>query len=223
MASDLPVSSSSGMTSMQARGTRRGIDPDMQGITRDQRKANPSDAGWRVRLMKGRRYVADRHFRDQAYGGSQRAMRAARCYRVDMAKEHAIVFTAASEGPLAQLRRGAGLTQLQLAQVLLVSSAQIAKWERGEAPAAMLTLAGALLSRQVVCTSVEITAGDIRRIRTQILKWTQHQLAVELDRAYAAIGQWERGARRAPGWVLVYLQAVNDGWNRVHSLESSSA
>ncbi|MBX8556976.1 helix-turn-helix domain-containing protein [Pseudomonas cichorii] len=223
MATDLPVNSSSEKTSIQARGGRRGIDPDMHGITRDHRKATPSDAGWRVRLMKGRRYIADRHFRDQAYGGSQRAMRAARCYRDDMAKEHAIVFTAVSEGDLVRLRRAAGLTQLQLAQVLLVSSAQIAKWEREEAPAALLKLVGALLSRQIVCTSVDISGGDIRRIRTQILKWTQHELAVELDRAYAAIGQWERGARLAPGWVLVYLQAINDGWNRDYSPESSSA
>lgn len=223
MATDLQENSTFEMTSLEDRGPRRVSDPHMQGITRDDRKKTPSDAGWRVRLMKGRRYVADRHFRDQAYGGSQRAMRAARCYRDDMAKEHEIVFTAASEGALAQLRREAGLTQLQLAQVLLVSSAQVAKWERGAAPAALLTLTGAILSRQVVCNSVDITAGDIRRIRTQILRWTQHQLAAELNRAYAAIGQWERGARRAPGWVLVYLQAVDDGWNRQHSLESSSA
>lgn len=223
MFTELPSNSSSEITPLPALAIRRRTDPDMQGITRDLRTANPSDAGWRVRLMKGRRYVADRHFRDQAYGGSQRAMRAARCYRDDMAKEHGIVFTAVREGALAQLRRAAGWTQLQLARVLLVSSAQIAKWERMEAPAALLALAGALMSRQIVCTSVEITGGDIRRIRKTILNWTQQQLAAELDRAYAAIGQWERGARRAPGWVLVYLQAVNDGWARVYIPESSSA
>ncbi|WP_282366426.1 helix-turn-helix domain-containing protein [Pseudomonas sp. PS02290] len=223
MAIDLPVSSPSESNSNRARGPRRGIDPDMQGITRDLRKSNPSDAGWRVRLMKGRRYVADRHFRDQAYGGSQRALRAARCYRDDMAKEHGIVLTASSTGALAQLRRTAEMTQLQLARVLRVSSAQIAKWERGEAPVALLKLAGAIISGQVICTSVDITAGDIRRIRTQLLKWTQHQLAIELDRAYAAIGQWERGTRRAPGWVLVYLQAINDGWNTEVSSETFSA
>jgi DNA-binding transcriptional regulator YiaG len=195
----------------------------MQGITRDNRTANPSDAGWRVRLMKGRQYVADRHFRDQAYGGPQRAKKAARCYRDDMAKEHGIAFTAASKGDLALLRQGAGLTQSQLAKLLRVSCAQIAKWERGSVPAAVLSLTGALLSLQVISPAEWISGDDIRRIRTQVLKWTQHQLAAELDRAYAAVGQWERGGRRAPGWVLVYLQAVNDGWNRVHSTESNSA
>lgn len=202
---------------------RRSIDPDMQGITRDRRTANPSDAGWRVRLMKDRQYVADRHFRDLAYGGPQRAKKAARCYRDDMAKEHGIVLTVASEGDLAVLRRGTGLTQRELAQLLRVSSAQIAKWERGVVPAAVLSIAGALMSRKVVTHTPGITGEDIRRIRTQILKWTQHQLAEELDRAYAAVGQWERGCRRAPGWVLVYLQAVNEGWNRDHSTETSSA
>jgi DNA-binding transcriptional regulator YiaG len=173
--------------------------------------------------MKDRQYVADRHFRDQAYGGPQRAKKAARCYRDDMAKEHGILLTDASEGDLAVLRRGTGLTQLELAQILHVSSAQIAKWERGAVPAAVLSLAGALLSQQVVSHDSEISGDDIRRIRTQILKWTQQQLAAELDRAYAAVGQWERGGRRAPGWVLVYLQAVDDGWTREHSTESTSA
>lgn len=218
MSTDFSLGSDPRTTS---RPTRRSADPDLHGITRDPRTANPADAGWRVRLMKNRQYVADRHFRDQAYGGSQRSKKAARCYRDDMAKEHGIVLTVASAGELAALRRGAGLTQHQLAQVLRVSSAQIAKWERGTVPAAVLSLAGALLSHQVTSHASEISGDDIRRIRTQILKWTQHQLAAELDRAYAAIGQWERGGRRAPGWVLVYLQAVNDGWNRVHITESS--
>lgn len=223
MSTDLTLIAGPQTASRPAGNARRKTDPDMQGITRDHRTANPSDAGWRVRLMKGRQYVADRHFRDQAYGGPQRARKAARCYRDDMAKEHGIVFTVASEGPLALLRRGAGLTQRQLALVLHVSSAQVAKWERGAVPAAVLSLTGALLSQQVVSHTSEISGEDIRRIRTQVLKWTQQQLAAELDRAYAAVGQWERGGRRAPGWVLVYLQAVNDGWSREHSTESSSA
>ncbi|TPG86737.1 XRE family transcriptional regulator [Pseudomonas caspiana] len=223
MSTDHPFNSAPRTATRPARAARRGTDPEFQGITRDHRTANPSDAGWRVRLMKDRQYVADRHFRDQAYGGPQRAKKAARCYRDDMAKEHGIDFTVASEGALALLRRGAGWTQRQLAQVLHVSSAQVAKWERGVVPNAVLALAGAILSRQFVPHSVEISGDDIRRIRTQVLKWTQQQLAAELDRAYAAVGQWERGGRRAPGWVLVYLQAVNDGWNREHSTESSSA
>lgn len=223
MSTNIPLNAGPQAASRPARPARRSTDPDMQGITRDLRTANPSDAGWRVRLMKGRQYVADRHFRDQAYGGPQRAKKAARCYRDDMAKEHGIALTVASEGDLAVLRRGTGLTQRELAQILRVSSAQIAKWERGAVPAAVLSLAGALLSQQVVSHTSDISGDDIRRIRTQILKWTQHQLAAELGRAYAAIGQWERGGRRAPGWVLVYLQAVNDGWNREHSTESSSA
>lgn len=86
----------------------------------------------------------------------------------------------------------------------------------------------AVISRRLAVASsrlpsTDVSGDDIRRIRTQILKWTQQQLATELDRAYAAVGQWERGGRRAPGWVLVYLQAVNDGWNRVHGTESSGA
>lgn len=220
MSTDAPLNSAPRTNS---RSSRRVTDPDLHGITRDPRAANPSDAGWRVRLMKNRLYVADRHFRDQAYGGPQRSKKAARCYRDDMVKEHGIVLTVASEGELAVLRRGAGLTQRQLAMILRVSGAQVAKWERGAVPAAVLALAGALLSRQIVSRASEISGEDIRRIRTQILKWTQRQLAAELDRAYAAIGQWERGGRRAPGWVLVYLQAVNDGWNRVHSTENDGA
>lgn len=210
-------------TLQPVRKARRHPDPEMHGITRDNRGANPTDSGWRVRLMKASQFVADRHFRDQAYGGPLRAKKAARCYRDDMAKEHGIVFTVASEGELAVLRRGAGLAQRELAQILRVSSSQIAKWERGVVPAAVLPLVGALLSRQVAYPSTDVSGDDIRRIRTQILKWTQQQLATELDRAYAAVGQWERGGRRAPGWVLVYLQAVNDGWNRVHGTESSGA
>ncbi len=223
MSTDLPLNAAPRTATRSARAARRITDPELQGITRDHRAAAPSDAGWRVRLMKDSQFVADRHFRDQAYGGPQRAKKAARCYRDDMAKEHSIVLTAASNGDLAVLRRGAGQTQRDLAQILRVSSSQIAKWERGAVPGAVLSLAGALLSQQVVCPTAEITGDDIRRIRTQILKWTQQQLAAELDRAYAAVGQWERGGRRAPGWVLVYLQAVNDGWNREHSTESSSA
>lgn len=223
MSTDHPFNLVPRTATRPARAARRSNDPEFQGITRDHRTANPSDAGWRVRLMKDRQYVADRHFRDQAYGGPQRAKKAARCYRDDMAKAHGIDFTVASEGALAFLRRGAGWTQRELAQILRVSSAQIAKWERGAVPAAVLSLAGALLSQQVVSHTFDISGDDIRRIRTQVLKWTQQQLAAELDRAYAAVGQWERGGRRAPGWVLVYLQAVNDGWNREHSTESSSA
>ncbi len=223
MSTDIPLKTVPRPAPVPVRAPRRHTDPDMQGITRDHRAATPSDAGWRVRLMKDRQYVADRHFRDQAYGGPQRAKKAARCYRDDMAKEHGIVLTDASEGDLAVLRRGTGLTQVELAQLLHVSSAQIAKWEHGAVPPAVLSLAGALLSQQIVSHASEISGDDIRRIRTQILKWTQQQLAAELDRAYAAVGQWERGGRRAPGWVLVYLQAVDDGWNREHSTESTSA
>lgn len=223
MSTDLTMKTGPRPTSQPARTARRHTDPEMQGITRDNRTANPSDAGWRVRLMKDCQFVADRHFRDQAYGGPQRAKKAARCYRDDMAKEHGIVLTTLSEGELAVLRRGAGLTQLELAKILRVSSAQVAKWERDAVPAAVLSLAGALLSRQVATPATDVSGDDIRRIRTQVLKWTQQQLAAELNRDYAAVGQWERGGRRAPGWVLVYLQAVNNGWSRVHSTESNSA
>lgn len=223
MSTDLTLLTGPRPASVPTRTTRRHTEPEMQGITRDIRTANPSDAGWRVRLMRDGRFVADRHFRDQAYGGPQRARRAARCYRDDMAQEHGIVLIAATESELAMLRRDAGVTQRELAQILRVSSAQIAKWERGTVPTPVLSLAGALLSRQVATTTTDVSADDIRRIRTKVLKWTQQQLATELDRAYAAVGQWERGGRRAPGWVLVYLQAVNDGWNRVHRTENSSA
>ncbi|KAA0947141.1 transcriptional regulator [Pseudomonas sp. ANT_H14] len=223
MSTDPALNTDPQPTSQPVRRARRHSDPEMHGITRDTRAANPSDAGWRVRLMKASQFVADRHFRDQAYGGSLRAQKAARCSRYELATEHGIVFTAACVGELAVLRRGAGLAQRELAQILRVSSAQIAKWERGVVPAAVLSLVGALLSRQVATTSTDVSGDDIRRIRTQVLKWTQQQLATELDRAYAAVGQWERGGRRAPGWVLVYLQAVNDGWNRVHGTESSGA
>jgi DNA-binding transcriptional regulator YiaG len=223
MSTDIPLKIGPRPNPLPVRAVRRHSDPEMQGITRDHRVATPSDAGWRVRLMKDGQFVADRHFRDQAYGGPQRAKKAARCYRDDMVKEHGIVLTVASEGDLAVLRRVAGLTQRELAQVLRVSSAQVAKWERGAVPAAVLSLTGALLSRQVSSPSTDISGDDIRRIRTKVLKWTQQQLAAELDRAYAAVGHWERGGRQAPGWVLVYLQAVNDGWNREHSTESNSA
>lgn len=199
---------------LAVRPARRSPDPDMQGISRDKRASAPSDAGWRVRLMKEGRYVADRHFRDHAYGGTSRAKKAARCYRDDMARLHGVIMTPASDGALAVIRRNGGLTQHELALRLGVSSAQIAKWERGAPPVALLSLAKALLTGAVVPCPETITAQDIRRVRTELLKWTQQQLADEVGRAYSAVGQWERGACPAPGWVLVYLQAVCSGWRR---------
>ncbi|SDJ08861.1 DNA-binding transcriptional regulator YiaG, contains XRE-type HTH domain [Pseudomonas abietaniphila] len=194
---------------------RRLADPDMQGITRDNRPAKPSDAGWRVRLMKQGTYVADRHFRDLAYNGRSRARTAAKCYRDDMVKQHEIVLGAPCKGTLALERQGAGLTQKALADLLGVSAGLIAKWERSDQlPEPARAILTAVIARTVIPTTGQCGWRDIHRIRTEVLKWSQKELAAVLGCSYAAVGFWERGQRLAPGWVLVYLWAICQGWNR---------
>lgn len=192
---------------------RRLSGPEMHGISRDNRPSKPSDAGWRVRLVKQEQFVADRHFRDLAYGGRTRAMMAARCYRDDMAKEHGIQLPALVKSPLAEERQSARLTQAAVAMMLGVSPGLIAKWEREDnLSAAARSLYQAAVAGTVPTGPTLLAGHDVRRIRADILCWTQSQLADALGCSYAAIGYWERGQRRAPGWVLVYLNAVNEGW-----------
>ena len=201
--------------SRQAGKPRRMADPDMHGITRDDRPGNPSDAGWRVRVMKQGKYIADRHFRDLAYNSRSLARTAARCYRDDMMREHEIVLPAPCTGTLSLQRQAAGLTQKTVAELLGVSAGLIAKWERSDhLPEPARAILTSVIAGTVVPTSGQYRWQDIHRIRTDVLKWSQKKLAAVLGCSYAAVGFWERGQRIAPGWVLVYLWATSQGWNR---------
>lgn len=192
--------------------TRRISDAEMQGITRDNRPSKPSDAGWRVRLMKAGKFVADRHFRDLAYHGRSRAKHAAQCYRDDMAREHDIQLPPTVQSELARQRHSAGLTQKAIAMMLSVSPGLISKWEKGaEMPAAARSLYRAAVEGQLPACEPTLTGADVRRIRVEVLGWSQAQLANALGWAYAAVGYWERGQRPVPGWVKVYVNAVSKG------------
>ncbi|MNJ51485.1 transcriptional repressor DicA [compost metagenome] len=163
--------------------------------------------------MKDGRYIADRHFRDLAYNGRTRAKIAARCYRDDMAREHGVQLSPSVKSSLAEQRQAARLTQAAVAKMLAISPGLVAKWERQDnLPAAARSLYRASVAGTIPTGPAPLVGRDIRRIRTDVLHWTQSQLAEALGWSYAAIGYWEREQRRAPGWVLVYLNAVNEGW-----------
>lgn len=197
---------------IEVSSARRIADSSMQGITRDNRPSKPSDAGWRVRLMKDGKFVADRHFRDLAYHGRSRAKRAAQCYRDDLAFEHQIQFTQTVHTDLALQRHAAGLTQAAIASMLSVSPGLVSKWEKGaDMPAAARSLFQAAVQGELVGDAPSLAGADIRRIRAEVLGWTQTQLADALGWAYAAVGYWERGQRRIPGWVQVYMKAIDEG------------
>ncbi|WP_137162076.1 helix-turn-helix domain-containing protein [Pseudomonas asiatica] len=206
------MESSTSAPGIEVSAARRIADSSMQGITRDNRPSKPSDAGWRVRLMKDGKFVADRHFRDLAYHGRSRAKRAAQCYRDDMANEHQIQFAQPVHTDLALQRHAAGLTQAAIASMLAVSPALVSKWEKGgDIPAAARSLFQAAVQGELVGDAPSLAGADIRRIRAEVLGWTQTQLADALGWAYAAVGYWERGQRRIPGWVQVYMQAIDEG------------
>jgi DNA-binding transcriptional regulator YiaG len=197
---------------IEVSSARRITDSSMQGITRDNRPSKPSDAGWRVRLMKDGKFVADRHFRDLAYHGRSRAKHAAQCYRDDMATEHQIQFAQTVHTDLAHQRHAAGLTQAAIASMLSVSPGLVSKWEKGaDMPVAARSLFRAAVQAELVGDAPSLAGADIRRIRAEVLGWTQAQLADALGWAYAAVGYWERGQRRIPGWVQVYMKAIDEG------------
>lgn len=193
------------------RSAKRLTDPEMQGIARDQRLAKPSDAGWRVRLMKAGTYVANRHFRDEAYGNKEKSLRAARNYRDDMALQNGIRLRLRRDSPLAVLRSNAGISQTTLAAWLNVSPGQIVNWEQGSAPGMVLTLIKGLLNGSVRPYSPRFRELNLRDFRMK-MGLSQSEMAKMFERGYATVGEWERGGRRVPGWVLVYANAIRDGW-----------
>lgn len=96
--------------------------------------------------------------------------------------------------------------------MLSVSPGLVSKWEKGgHIPAAARSLFQAAVQGELVGDAPSLAGADIRRIRAEVLGWTQTQLADALGWAYAAVGYWERGQRRIPGWVQVYMQAIDEG------------
>jgi DNA-binding transcriptional regulator YiaG len=192
-------------------GARREFDPDMQGISRDERPRRPSDAGWRVRLFKGGQYVANRHFRDAAYQGVAAALAAAKRFRDDMAIEHDVRRRTGQGNELSRLRVAADLAQSTLASWMHVSTPLIARWERVGAPDAVIRLVTAMIAGVVQPTQT-VSSPDLLDIRLK-LDMRQEDMAAKFDRGYNAYGEWERNKRPVPGWVKVYLDAVARGWD----------
>lgn len=192
-------------------GARREFDPEMQGISRDERPKRPSDAGWRVRLFKGGRYVANRHFRDAAYHGSLAALAAAKRFRDDMALEHDVHRRTGQGNDLSRLRIAAGHAQSTFASWLHVSTPLIARWERVGAPDAVTRLVTAMITGVVQPTQT-VSSPDLLAIRMK-LGVRQEDMAAKFDRGYNAYGEWERNKRPIPGWVKVYLEAIARGWD----------
>jgi DNA-binding transcriptional regulator YiaG len=192
-------------------GARREFDPEMQGISRDERPNRPSDAGWRVRLFKAGRYVANRHFRDAAYQGGPAALAAAKRFRDDMALEHDVHRRTGQGNELSRVRIAAGRAQSTLASWLHVSTPLIARWERVGAPDAVIRLVTAMIAGVVQPTQT-VSSPDLLAIRMK-LGLRQEDMAAKFDRGYNAYGEWERNKRPIPGWVKVYLDAIARGWD----------
>ena len=194
-----------------AKGARRLSEPAMQGISRDERPANPPDAGWRVRLFKDGKYVANRHFRDAAYGGKPGSLYAAQRYRDDMAVEFGVRRRVGEVTALAGHRVSAGLSQSTVASWLHVSTPLVTRWEHEGAPEPVLRLATAMFDGAVKPQKT-VPTPDLASLR-QKLGLRQEDMARKFDRRLAAYGEWERGKRQMPGWVAVYVQAVASGWD----------
>lgn len=192
-------------------GARRRTDSAMQGISRDERPGRPADAGWRVRLYKGGIYVANRHFRDAAYGSRDGSLYAAQRFRDDKAREFGIRRREGQSSFLSKIRVDAGLSQGTLASWLHVSTPLIARWEKQGAPVAAIRLVTALIAGRVT-PSVEMPTPDLNRVRS-LLGLRQDEMADKFGRGYNAYGEWERGKRRIPGWVNVYIDSIAKGWD----------
>nr|BAO19069.1 hypothetical protein [Burkholderia sp. M701] len=192
-------------------GAHRESNPEMQGISRDERVGRPADAGWRVRLYKAGKYVANRHFRDVAYLGRDAALAAAKRYRDDMAEQHGIRRRVGCGNELSRIRVSAGLSQSRLAAWLHVSTPLIARWEHIGAPDAVFLLTQAFISGKVQAVA-ERPDPDLIAVRTAA-GLTQDDMARKFDRGYNAYGEWERKKRRIPGWVAVYIDALGRGWD----------
>jgi len=171
---------------MPQTGARRESDPDMQGISRDERPNRPADAGWRVRLYKAGKYVANRHFRDAAYGGQDSALYAAKRFRDDMANEHGVRRRTAQGNDLSKVRVAAGLSQTMLASWLHVSKSLIARWERLGAPQSAIRLVTALIAGHVKPQTV-MPEPDLAAIRKS-LGLRQDEMAEKIGRGYNAYG-----------------------------------
>ncbi|WP_432263104.1 transcriptional regulator [Cupriavidus sp. TMH.W2] len=183
----------------------------MQGISRDDRPSRPADAGWRVRLYKGGEYVANRHFRDAAYGSREHALLAAQRFRDDMAYEHGVRRRQGQSSFLSKIRVAAGLSQATLATWLHVSTPLIARWEHQGAPVAAIRLVTAMIAG-LVKPSPEVPVPDLMFVRSS-LGLRQDEMADKFGRGYNAYGEWERGKRRVPGWAKVYIDAIAKGWD----------
>ncbi|WP_425953279.1 transcriptional regulator [Ralstonia pseudosolanacearum] len=194
-------------------GARRHSDASMQGISRDERPNRPSDAGWRVRLYKDGEYVANRHFRDAAYGSQDNSLNAAKRFRDDQANEHGVRRRQSQDGVLSKIRIAGGVSQAMLATWLHCSTPLIARWERDGGPDAAICLVSAMLAG-IVKPSVDTPVPDLVRVRRS-LGLRQDEMAEKFDRGYNAYGEWERGKRRIPGWVKVYVDAISKGWDEI--------
>lgn len=192
-------------------GARRLTDPAMQGISRDERPAKPADAGWRVRLFKEGKYVANRHFRDAAYKGKEGSLYAAQRFRDDMAGEFGIRRREREATALAGFRVSAGLSQATVASWLHVSTPLVTRWEHEGTPVPVLLLATAMFEG-IVKPQKALPSPDLAALR-QKLGLRQEDMAKKFGRRLAAYGEWERGKRQMPGWVAVYVQAMLSGWD----------
>ena len=184
---------------------------DMQGISRDDRKAKPADAGWRVRLFKNGVYVASRHFRDATYRNSREAsLRAAACYRDEKMAECQVTRRKKGGNEVTQLRKSAGKTQKELAALLLVSPGQVSIWENGRVSRPELRIIKAVLAGEVAPgnSDVQIDFYDTRKA----LGLGQEHMATLLACSDSTYGRWERGTVRIPGWASVFVSALANGW-----------
>lgn len=131
-----------------------------------------------------------------------------------MVLQAGVMLPSAIHSEFADLRHRAGLTQHELGLRLCVSASLIAKWERSDQlPAPIVGLTTAVIAGDISAPIPSLAPADIRRIRLSVLRWSQEQLGAALGWSYAAIGHWERGGRKPPGWVYVYLHAVEQGWS----------
>ena len=198
-------------THRAATGARRLAEPAMQGISRDERPANPADAGWRVRLCKSGKYVANRHFRDAAYHGKDGSLYAAQRFRDDMAAEFGVRRRDREVTALAGFRVSAGISQSTLASWLHVSTPLVTRWEHEGAPEPVLILATALFGG-ILKPQKTVPSPDLAALRLK-LGLRQEDMAKKFGRRLAAYGEWERGKRQMPGWVAVYVEAMLCGWD----------
>jgi DNA-binding transcriptional regulator YiaG len=179
------------------------------GLTRDVRKNGL--AGWRVRLSKNGKQVANKFFTDTVNGGEECSLAHARSYRDLAASQFSIKVEKTVNQNLLATRTKFGLTQPQAAKLLNVCTLTYSRWER-DYKSTRRNIQGLLefLASQKTTLSM-LPASEFSNVRKQ-LGLSRMEMSLLLCVSYETLSRWENSKCKPETWAYTFISAIHAGW-----------